>query len=425
MISTKAPRNLFEFDNARYLSSEEIVETFLPTKAFWRLLSAKNHVVLGARGSGKTAIARMLAHPQLAKFREPRARKIVASKSFIGLYVPTKAEWIGGLRNKPWLSDAQKERLFAWRMNVATCLASLATLRSCLDTYVEDEIERLRLERALASRLAADWFPDEREVTSLGRLKFLLEDIEFKKHQELAAGYTQLGSNGASELGLPFHVELFLPLRRAIRHASEILDFPDTTIWLLCLDEAEALEEFHQRILNSYLRTHSDNLVFKLTTTPYGHYTLETNVGADLSVGNDFEYIYIDRDFVTGATERGHEPTYEARLFRLRAKHSGQKIKHISLRDLLGRSPLLSPIESGQITREELITEIRRSGDQLLKRRTELLSDSPNRFNNEIARKLAGIVLLRAAVSRLSGQEEIDLYAGSSLVVRCTSRIRL
>jgi hypothetical protein len=39
-------RNLFELDNARNLSRQELVETFIPTQSFWRLLSAKHNVVL-------------------------------------------------------------------------------------------------------------------------------------------------------------------------------------------------------------------------------------------------------------------------------------------------------------------------------------------------------------------------------------------
>jgi len=42
-------RNLFEIENARNLSRQELVETFVPTQSFWRLLSAKHHVVLGSR----------------------------------------------------------------------------------------------------------------------------------------------------------------------------------------------------------------------------------------------------------------------------------------------------------------------------------------------------------------------------------------
>ena len=80
-------RNLFEIQNARNLTREEVVRTFVPPKSFWRLLSPKNHILLGSRGSGKTAIAKMLSHDHLSKWKEPRAQRAIETKSFIGMYL--------------------------------------------------------------------------------------------------------------------------------------------------------------------------------------------------------------------------------------------------------------------------------------------------------------------------------------------------
>src|ERR1700741_4868441 len=93
----KFRRDLFEIENASNLTRDELVETFVPTQAFWRLLSAKNHIVLGARGSGKTALAKMLSHDHLSRFKNERSQGIIASKNFIGIYIPTRLEWVGGL----------------------------------------------------------------------------------------------------------------------------------------------------------------------------------------------------------------------------------------------------------------------------------------------------------------------------------------
>src|SRR5438105_1533377 len=114
-------RNLFEIENARNLTRDEIVRTFGPPEAFWRLLSAKNHILLGSRGSGKTAIAKMLAHDHLSKWDDERAKDAVDSKAYIGMYVPTRLEWVGGLKNRPWQTDVEREAHFSWRLNLATC----------------------------------------------------------------------------------------------------------------------------------------------------------------------------------------------------------------------------------------------------------------------------------------------------------------
>src|SRR5437016_3089646 len=102
---TTSRRDLFEIENARNLTRDELVATFIPTRPFWRLLSAKNHVILGSRGSGKTALAKMLSHDHLTRVKDDRARQSVGAKGLIGIYVPTKLEWVGGLKNKPWQTE--------------------------------------------------------------------------------------------------------------------------------------------------------------------------------------------------------------------------------------------------------------------------------------------------------------------------------
>ena len=128
-----------------------------------------------------------------------------------------------------------------------------------------------------------------------------------------AVGYLEPGEK---PVGLRFQVHLFAPLRRAISIASRIFEFSESTAWLLCLDEAEFLEDDHQRILNSHMRAHSGNLFFKITTMPYAHRGSETTTRVALDAGHDFDYVYLDSDPVFHAktkTERGRIGTQFAR----------------------------------------------------------------------------------------------------------------
>lgn len=412
-------RNLFEVDNARYLSTGEVVRTFVPTKSFWRLLSSKNHIVLGARGSGKTAILKMLAHNHLSQFENPDAKTVISSKSFIGIYLPAKADWVGGLRNKSWLTEDEKEVLFCWRLNLASCLAMTTTLESCLKTYINDDVARIRTETKLCSALFRSWFNESRETATLQELSEALEELDFKKQLDIAR-HRVSGELIASEVGLAFHTELFQPVKLAIRYGSELLDISDAATWMLCLDEAEALEPFHHRIINSFLRTHSGNLVFKVSTTPYGHYTLDTNVGAGLSVGNDFEYVYIDNDMRDVDLTRSGRSTIEAKIFEKRAQQSGDDFKRLTLLKLLGDSELLKPKAVSVEATEELLAYVRANGENALIERAKTLSRIPVKFRNEIGRKIQGAVLLRKSVEALRGQQEIDLYSGAAMLVRCS-----
>ena len=308
-------RNLFEIDNARNLLTSEVVRTFVPTKSFWRLLSSKNHIVLGARGSGKTELVRMLAHDHLVQFDDNRCKEVIKNKEFIGIYVPTKLEWVGSLKNKQWKTEIEAEAFFQWRLNISTCAAFLVTLRSCLDTYIQNEGDRARKERDLAKELYRTWINDNKSCETLKDLHRHLEDVEHEKQNQITQTRTTGIPIPKDQLkGIYFENELFFPLNRAITLASRALSFPFHTKWLLCLDETEFLEQNYHKILNSHLRTHSGNLVFKITTMPYYHHTLETNINVSLSVGHDFEYIYIDRDPLETSSKNNEIRSEERRV---------------------------------------------------------------------------------------------------------------
>jgi hypothetical protein len=424
VASRQFRQNLFEIDNARNLNRDELVATFVPTKAFWRLLSAKHHVILGSRGSGKTAIAKMLSHDHLARLIENRTQTIIADKAFIGIYVPTELEWVGGLKNKPWQTEREKEEFFQWRLNLSTCLALLRTLRSCLETYFDDKGKRASLEATLATEIGRSWFGQNAVFETLGSLQRFLQDVEHKKQLHLArlrALGRKPGDNGADLLdGIIFGTDLFVPLRAAITLAAEVLGFPDYCSWLLCLDEAEFLESMHHKILNSYLRAYSKNLYFKITTMPYYHHTLETNTSVPLDVGHDFEYVYIDQDPVISAGAKGSEgKEFADTIFRKRAKISGRRYQGVTLGGLLGRSLLLEPKIDGWRPASHNMTLLKKYASRETVARAMRLSKSPTHFMDQIGRKILPALILRDAVQKQQGRGELDVYSGEMMAVRC------
>lgn len=415
-------KNLFEIDNARNLSRDELVATFVPIKAFERLLSAKNHIVLGSRGSGKTALAKILSHDHLSKLNDSLASDAVRTKAFIGIYVPTKLEWVGGLKNKPWQTEREKEEFFQWRLNLSTCMAFLNTLRSCLDSYVTNVGQRAKAEAELINQIGKSWLDETFSNSNIRELYNSLEDLDHKKELQLAR-IRALGGLSKDEkpVGINFDVPLFSPLRRAMSLTTRILDFPKSTIWLLCLDEAEFLEELHHRILNSHLRAHSGNLFFKITTMPYCHYTLETNTGVPLNVGHDFEYIYIDHDPVTQSGQNGEEGhTFAGEIFNKRASLSGRKYQGVSLRELLGPSLLLNPkLDKNWGSQSQIIPLLEKYANETTKKRAKELYYSRSDFMDQIARKMHGALLLRNSVANLKGRAELNIYSGDAMVIRC------
>lgn len=431
---SKHRRNLFEVDNARNLSMQELVDTFIPTQSFWRLLSAKHHVVLGARGQGKTAIAKMLSHDHLALMAqtrdEPRARSAVRDQEFIGIYVPTRLEWVGGLKNKPWLNEKEREELFQWRLNIASCIAFIPIASSCIFTYVSGKAKQAQAERELAHQLSKDWIVDiELIFDDLLQLRRHLENTDYRKQIQILRERTsgQL-PDGEMPEGLAFGIDLFAPLRQGIKQISRLLSINPNCTWLLCLDEAEFLDEMDHRIINSHMRAYPENLFFKLTTMPYCHYTLATNIGADLVHGHDFEYVNMDSDRVLLARASGESDTigtqFGRTLFRKIFEASEPQVAEAkgrevpSASDVLGESEILDPRREDWRPKSENMKLLEKYASQASVERAYRLIGT-RRFRNEISRKIHGALLLRKAIDELKGNKALTAYSGARMAIRC------
>lgn len=430
----KHRRNLFEVDNARNLSMHELVDTFIPTQSFWRLLSAKHHVVLGARGQGKTALAKMLSHDHLALMAqtrdEPRAQSAVRDQEFIGIYLPTRLEWVGGLKNKVWLDEREREELFQWRLNIASCIAFTPIAQSCISTYVRGKARQAQAEKELALQLSRDWFDESRELFSdLLQLRRHLEDTDYRKQIQLVRERTMGGlPSGEVPVGIVFGTELFLPLRQGIRQMSRLLSINLNCTWLLCLDEAEFLEEMDHRIINSHMRAYPDNLFIKLTTMPYCHYTLATNIGAALVPGQDFAYVNMDSDRVLTARAEGDPDTigtyFGRTLFKRLTEASnasfdrGMNQDSPSATEVLGESEILDPRREDWSPRSKNMQLLEKYASPETITRARRLIGTP-RFASTISRKINGPLLLRKQVAEMLGNKALTAYSGARMAIRC------
>ncbi|WP_217450947.1 hypothetical protein, partial [Yersinia artesiana] len=144
--------NIFEHSNARYFTSNQLAEEFVWTPAFESLISNKNHIILGSRGSGKTALIKMLSHECLTKLNDEKARKIIEQRSFIATYIPLKVEWVNSIGD---IDD--NNQLFKWSLNLSSCARFLDTIRSCLHSYIEDEIDRIIREKSICNKISELW----------------------------------------------------------------------------------------------------------------------------------------------------------------------------------------------------------------------------------------------------------------------------
>jgi hypothetical protein len=361
----------------------------------------------------------MICHSYLRQFNHPRAKSFIKKKAFIGIYVATGVEWVSVLKNKPWITEAQEEEFFQWRLNIASFRSFLETLKSCLIEYVPDLLERTSKEESICRDLSDVIM--ETSLFSIEDLQKALERMEYSQLQYIERKRA-IGTEDAPP-ALPFYVELFSPLKVAISIASKSLNLEAAT-WLLCIDEAEFLKPLHHRILNTFLRSALGNLKFKITTTPYHHLTLSTNASDDVAVHHDFEYVYIDHDPVVRLRgDDSDEPGYEfaENMFQVRAESSGKPFKKygVTLRKLLGPSPLLDSTH-GAPSSEEFWRLLEKHADSQTLQRAERLVSQPDRYGNEIVRKMRSALILREHVMEIEGHGALTIYSGARLAVRCS-----
>ncbi|CAI8944092.1 FunZ protein [Pseudomonas sp. IT-P74] len=418
LFDTAKVINPFENDNARNSTVEDLPKQFVWTKTFGRLISQKNHIVLGARGSGKTAIVKMLSHEYLSRLDHPQAKQVIRSRKFVGIYVPMRLSWVGELKSSVWLNESEQELHFKWRLNVSCCASYLNTLRSCIDCYSGDVAERILTERAVAQKISKAWFEDE-SIFTIRELREKLSEIEYNKLVAEQRARVDLQVNPAA-IGMAFELGLFDPLKRAIELTKQFIEFPADVAWAVCLDEAEYLSEFHHVILNSHLRTFADGLFFKITTMPYKHYTLETNTSVPLNRKDDFSYIYLDNLDVAARKSKGNEfeilEKFCEDIFNKRIKNSAWADSGVKLKSLLGSSYLLSSDEKIDHSRMLLLVD-KHCNERTRLRAREL--QGTQRFEDEISRKLKGALLLRELRLTHRGNSNSVAFSGYEMVIRC------
>src|SRR5260370_40263121 len=85
--------NPFREAQARTFPGEKLIHEFFPTSVFVSLINEQHEILLGTRGSGKTALLKMLSYSCFRSIVEARLKSFQSEKSFIGFYVPMHLEF--------------------------------------------------------------------------------------------------------------------------------------------------------------------------------------------------------------------------------------------------------------------------------------------------------------------------------------------
>lgn len=264
--------------NSRYLTCRQISDMFVPTQNFYKLAKPCHSILLGARGSGKTTMLKML---------QPEAVRVFNSQDdkldipFYGVYIPSDRQWSLILEQLDEQANPFFKHVSQALVNLNVMLAFLETLNSVLkdkdisssDNYnfCKTFIQQMRLDENL---------PPVIEIINL-HLRNLVIELQ----------------NAVREGNYDYVFPLVCKTNfmDSLTLVLGIIDwcyskYNLNQLWALCFDEMEIAPEWLQNdIVGHYLRSKNQRLFFKITSTP--DWTIPLNSFRDPSVGNDIEVI--------------------------------------------------------------------------------------------------------------------------------------
>ncbi|MBD8546841.1 ORC-CDC6 family AAA ATPase [Sphingomonas sp. CFBP 8760] len=279
MTILSAAPSVFESFNARNLDPTQVAQRFIPPQQFNELILRNHGIVVGPRGSGKTTLLKMLQLPALASWNHPAADGYREKIDFIGVFVAADISW--GAQ----LTALGEERLSE---DVRTILGFSAFTTHILSAVVRAMIETMspavakvpslarlhvKLEReeisALSRSLAMQWELTT-ELPTLGAVQAALQGRLLRIAQianKLAmAGVDRLNPESSDTSFL------FLSPLSAVSYGVEqfnaVADQPYRK-WALLFDELEIAPQPIRQALLQALRSTNQNLLFKLSLSPY------------------------------------------------------------------------------------------------------------------------------------------------------------
>ena len=87
------PMTLYDSFNARYLTFQQVADSFIPSQYFDDLRKNSHSLLMGPRGCGKTTLLKMLSPLALMHWDTKQKSNIFSEIPFIAIYIPTDIQW--------------------------------------------------------------------------------------------------------------------------------------------------------------------------------------------------------------------------------------------------------------------------------------------------------------------------------------------
>jgi hypothetical protein len=285
----------FSSFNARHLDAEQVANTFVPSPRFTQLLGLQNSLLVGARGSGKTHMLKMLQPKALNAWKHPSADSIRSSIPYWGIFVPADEAWRQQVdaASESFSFELQDQfRLAVFTTHVERslidCFLQLTYDKSAIDHgFGRVEIQR-NVEVEICKSLAQSWKLHLRIHSFIGVRQALVD--------RLASLYEALDDDDAAK-GLLRECQ-----RQPVQAVLQGTYAFDSAIgrfggrWCLMFDELEIAPVEVQKLLFRSLRSTDQTLIFKLALSPSAEAASIFHENLGPSSGNDFDEISLYSD---------------------------------------------------------------------------------------------------------------------------------
>jgi 3',5'-cyclic AMP phosphodiesterase CpdA len=408
----------FSESNAKHQSAHEAVAAYFWTEESDILDSDTPQVVLGTRGSGKTALLLTLSLPGvLARTASAPSQALRR----VGVYCPLHVDSVSAFTGKGWMPRPQRQRLFQ-----ATVAA--AWISACIDMLIE-----------LASHCAVSRDTKQQLIGGLGEIAFgdwararsATTNEALRQFRHECGRCLDLVDDGAREEAFSAlsTAPLFSSPNEILRAiASEVRKLSSMTsacTLVTLFDEAEHLNEWQQQCIYGLLSFANSSFTTKIATLPYTHFHAVRQTNHVLVEGNDFGEIVLALAHER-ATERPERPRFHEiaeGIWRLRLKGAGMSDLGSTLKEVFPDPhyfDALSATVGMPATEDEWVRELRSLlGSQRSRKADSLLSkgDSAS-FGDQFLRKYQVSLRFRVSARLDPHGTHIPRYWGLRTILR-------